>query len=133
MNLTEGADIMEKAQAIRSKAQLLFDQQKDWATFFREVLGTSGIVHQLYPDTESRMEFEQTPEYNELQQMLTKLRDRNGQPPPEDEATRVITVRIPKCLHESLKTEAHSRKTSMNQLCISKLVQRIDAEMIPNA
>lgn len=45
--------------------------------------------------------------------------------------TRVITVRLPKSLHEALKTEAYGRKTSMNQLCISKLLQVIDAEMVP--
>jgi len=32
--------------------------------------------------------------------------------------------------YESLKTEAHDRKTSMNQLCISKLLQVIDAELV---
>jgi predicted HicB family RNase H-like nuclease len=41
-----------------------------------------------------------------------------------------ITVRLPKSLHESLRAEAHDRKTSMNQLCISKLLQVIDAEMV---
>ena len=121
---------MEKVQAIQRKAQQLFDQQCDWATFFREVLGVSGIVRKLYPDADSLAEFEQTNEFGELQQMLSKLRDKNGQqrPLPADEVTRVITVRLPKCLHEALKTEAHSRKTSMNQLCISKLLQSIEGE-----
>ena len=44
------------------------------------------------------------------------------------EPTRVITVRLPRSLHESLKDEANSRKTSMNQLCISKLLQVIEEE-----
>jgi hypothetical protein len=45
-------------------------------------------------------------------------------PPVEEtprEPTRVITVRLPKSLHESLKIEAHARNTSLNQLCIAKL------------
>jgi len=31
-------------------------------------------------------------------------------------------------VHEFLKAEAHDRKTSINQLCISKLLQVMDAE-----
>ncbi len=119
---------MEKLQAIRDRANQLFDEQSDWAVFFREVLGVAGIVHQLYPDADSLAQFEQTPEYMELQQMLAKLRDRNGPRAPLQEVTRVITVRLPKSLHESLKVEAHSRHTSMNQLCISKLLQAVDEE-----
>ena len=43
----------------------------------------------------------------------------------------MITVRLPKSLHESLRTEAHEKRTSMNKLCISKLLQMIDTELIP--
>jgi predicted HicB family RNase H-like nuclease len=43
----------------------------------------------------------------------------------------VITVRLPKSLHESLRAEAHDRRTSMNKLCISKLLQVIDDELVP--
>jgi predicted HicB family RNase H-like nuclease len=48
-----------------------------------------------------------------------------------DEPTRVITVRLPKCLHEALRAEAHEHRTSMNKLCISKLLQFIDEGMVP--
>ncbi len=42
------------------------------------------------------------------------------------EPTRVITVRLPRSLHLALKDEAQARGTSMNQLCIVKLVQALD-------
>jgi predicted HicB family RNase H-like nuclease len=71
--------------------------------------------------------FEKTGEYSEIQQMLAKLRERTAGADGR-EPTRVITVRLPKSLHETLKAEAHDRKTSMNQLCISKLLQVIDGE-----
>jgi predicted HicB family RNase H-like nuclease len=74
--------------------------------------------------------FEQTEEYAEIQQMLAKLRERSGAGADGKEPTRVITVRLPKSLHESLRAEAHDRKTSMNQLCISKLLQVIEAEFV---
>jgi hypothetical protein len=41
----------------------------------------------------------------------------------------VITVRLPKSLHEFLQVEAHEKCTSMNQLCISKLVQWLDSDL----
>jgi hypothetical protein len=40
-------------------------------------------------------------------------------------------VRLPKSLHEALKEEAHVYRTSMNKLCISKLLQFIDNEFVP--
>ena len=62
---------------------------------------------------------------------VAKLRERGNAPVDENEPTRVITVRLPKSLHESLRTEAHEKRTSMNKLCISKLLQMIDDELIP--
>jgi len=96
---------------------------------FREVLGLGGIVRQMYPSAAALTEFEKTTEYAEIQQMLAKLRV-EGPPVPEDkEPTRVITVRLPKSLHEFLQVEAHEKCTSMNQLCISKLVQWLDSDL----
>jgi predicted HicB family RNase H-like nuclease len=76
-------------------------------------------------------EFEQSSQYAEIQQMVAKLREKTGPADQGKEPTRVITVRLPQSLHESLKVEAHDRRTSMNQLCISKLLQVIDSELVP--
>lgn len=38
-----------------------------------------------------------------------------------DEPLTVITVRLPKTLHESLKIQAHDFRTSLNKLCVAKL------------
>src|SRR5262245_52185544 len=107
---------MEKQQEVMRSAQTLFHQNPDWVTFFREVLGLGGIVRQLYPTPAALTEFEKTTEYAEIQLMLARLRA-NGPAVPEDkEPTRVITVRLPKSLHEFLYAEAHEKQTSMNQL-----------------
>ena len=106
-----------KTQEIHRIASELFRQQADWVTFFRRILGVDGVVRQMFP----------TPV-----ELLAKLRERGAAPPDENEPTRVITVRLPKSLHESLRTEAHEKKTSMNKLCISKLLQMIDKELIPS-
>ena len=129
MHSIEGIALADRVQVIHEKAQELFQAQTNWAIFFREILGTNGLVHKFHPDEESLLAFEKTKDYMELQEMVSQLRDVNGQPPKaEEEGTRVITVRLPNCLHEALKQEAHSRHTSMNQLCISKLLKRMDAE-----
>ena len=111
-------------------ANEMFHQQPDWITFFREVLGVDGLLRKLFATPEELALFEKTDEYNEIQLLLAKLRERSGAGADGKEPTRVITVRLPKSLHESLRAEAHDRKTSMNQLCISKLLQVIDAEMM---
>jgi predicted HicB family RNase H-like nuclease len=111
-------------------ANEMFHQQPDWITFFREVLGVDGLLRKLFNSPEDLATFEKSPEYAEIQLMLARLRERTGAAADGKEPTRVITVRLPKSLHEALKTEAHDRKTSMNQLCISKLLQVIDAELV---
>jgi predicted HicB family RNase H-like nuclease len=127
--VSEEDDMDNKPQEVIRIAQTLFHQNPDWVTFFREVLGLGGIVRQMYPSAEALTEFEKTDQYAEIQQMLAKLRV-EGPPVPEDkEPTRVITVRLPKSLHEFLQVEAHEKCTSMNQLCISKLVQWLDSDL----
>jgi predicted HicB family RNase H-like nuclease len=122
----------EQRQDVFRVADEIYRQRPSWVTFFREVLGVDGIVRQTYSSQEALAQFEQTAEYQKIQQMLAKLRENDADlPAGPREPTRVITVRLPKSLHESLKTEAHDRRTSMNKLCISKLLQVIDDDLVP--
>ena len=109
----------------------LYQQNPDWVTFFREVLGVEGAARRVFTSQDELEAFEQTKEYAEIQHMVAKLREQSVQSAENREPTRVITVRMPKSLHESLRTEAHEKRTSMNKLCISKLLQVIDDELIP--
>jgi predicted HicB family RNase H-like nuclease len=121
----------EKTQEVHRIASELYRQQSDWVTFFRRILGVDGVVRQMFPTATEMNQLEQSSEYAEIQQMLAKLRERGNAPVDDTEPTRVITVRLPKSLHESLRTEAHEKRTSMNKLCISKLLQMIDDDLIP--
>ncbi len=122
----------DQRQEVFRVANDLYSQEPDWVTFFREVLGLDGIVRKMYKDGAELTQFEQSDEYKNIQQMLAKLRERNGEPNGNSkEPTRVITVRMPKSLHEALKAEAHEMHTSMNKLCISKLLQFVDGELVP--
>jgi predicted HicB family RNase H-like nuclease len=117
-----------KKEAYRIADQL-FNQNPDWVTFFREVLGVGGVIRRLFPEPKALFEFEQSEEYAEVQQMVAKLREKSDVSAGDKEPTRVITVRLPASLHDSLKAEAHDRQTSMNKLCITKLLQVIDEQI----
>jgi len=120
-----------KYQEVYQVAQELFSQNPDWVTFFREVLGLEGAVRRAFPAPEELSEFERTPEYQKIQGMVAKLREASGSRPTAQEPTTVITVRLPKSLHDSLRAEAHERRTSMNKLCIAKLLQILGEESTP--
>jgi predicted HicB family RNase H-like nuclease len=122
----------DRTQQARRLATEMFRGEPDWVRFYREVLGGEGIIDKLFPSPELRGQFEKTPEFTEIQQMLAKLRERNRAQKQCDEPTRVITVRLPQSLHEALRHEAHNYKTSMNKLCISKLLQVIANELVPS-
>jgi predicted HicB family RNase H-like nuclease len=122
----------EKYQDVLQVAESRYRQSPDWVTFFREVLGVEGVVRKTFPTFDELTSFEQSEQYEKIQKWLVKLREKRPSADTESEPTRVITVRLPKSMHESLRTEAHDLRTSMNKLCISKLLQVIDEEMIPN-
>ncbi|MEX2288697.1 MAG: hypothetical protein WD648_16500 [Planctomycetaceae bacterium] len=121
----------EKYQQILQSARQLYDSEPDWVTFFREVLGVDGVVRRTFTRLEDLTAFEKSQEFDQIQKWLVKLREQKNATDTESEPTRVITVRLPKSMHEYLRTEAHDLRTSMNKLCISKLLQVIEQDLIP--
>ena len=121
----------EKYQQILQTASQLYSSEPDWVTFFREILGVDGIVRRHFTRLEDLTAFEKSPEFEQIQKWLVKLREQKNATDTESEPTRVITVRLPKSMHEYLRTEAHDLRTSMNKLCISKLLQVIEQDLIP--
>ena len=123
--------VSEKEADVKRMADQLFAEGPDWVTFYREVLGPRGIVRHTFPTREMFAAFKQTEGYQEILRMLATLRDMGPAALETAEPTRVITVRLPKSLHESLKDEAYEHHTSMNKLCIAKLLQFIDGQQVP--
>lgn len=107
-------------------ARDLYVQKLEWIRFFSAVLGPEGMVRQALKTDEEVAAFRDSPAYNAIQQMVGVLRSHEGEVNSK-EPLKVITVRVPKSLHESLRHEAHRRRTSMNQLCILKLLQDVDS------
>jgi len=112
-----------RCQQILKAAQEVFRRSPDWVTFFREVLGVGGVARSAFPNQRDYVAFEKTEAFSQIQQLVAALRNRKASANANGEPTRVITVRLPESLHEALKAEAEDHNTSMNRLCISKLLQ----------
>lgn len=122
---------LDRKEHILRVASALYRQKVDWATFFREILGLSGLIRRTFQTADALAEFERSDTYQQIQQLLKNLRERRFDAPISQEPTKVITVRLPKSVHEALRAEAHEHQTSMNKLCISKLLQFIDNGLVP--
>ena len=116
------------AAAVREVAERLHSMAPEWVVFFREVLGVDGIVRRTFNTPEALVRFECTPHYARIREMLDSLREQQRDRPAEREVQRVVTVRMPSSLHETLKAEADQLRVSINTLCISKLMKLIDGE-----
>jgi predicted HicB family RNase H-like nuclease len=114
------------ATAVLQVAERLHAMEPEWVVFFREVLGVEGIVRRTFSDADALMRFECSPQYARIREMLDGLRSRQHDRQAQRESQRVITVRMPKSLHETLKSEAEQRQVSVNTLCISKLMQLLE-------
>ena len=114
------------ATAVLEVAERLYAMSPEWVVFFREVLGVDGIVRRAFRSPEALVRFECSREYARIREMLDDLRTRQRERPAERETQRVVTVRMPKSLHESLKAEAEEMRVSINTLCISKLLKMLD-------
>jgi len=112
-------------------AQDAFAKTGSWVVFYREMLGPQGIVRQLFPKPEQMRVFESSREFAELQEMIAAMRSQDPSKGDATEPERMITIRLPKSLHDSLKDEADEMNLSINKLCISKLLQRIESRYIP--
>lgn len=121
----------EKKNQIQYICQALFPSTPDWAIFYREVLGPKGIVRQMFPTRAQRAQFRRTETYAEIQRMLAELRRKGPLRPHHEELTDTITVRLPRCVYDALSAEAKEHRTTLNQLCISKLLQPIDKALVP--
>jgi hypothetical protein len=123
----------EELEALPSTWRNLYESARDlnaqkleWIRFFSEVLGPEGMVRRTLKTDEEVAAFRESPAYSAIQQMVAVLRSQEGEINSK-EPLKVITVRVPKSLHESLRHEAHRRRTSMNQLCILKLLQDVES------
>ncbi|MEY3203785.1 MAG: hypothetical protein RLZZ21_116, partial [Planctomycetota bacterium] len=118
----------QAATAVLQVAERLYGMNPEWVVFFREVLGVDGIVRRTFTDPDALLRFECSPHYARIREMLDTLRSQQRDQTPERETQRVVTVRMPRSLHETLKAEAEQCRVSINTLCISKLMKLLDEQ-----
>ena len=70
-------------------------------------------------------------EFDEVQTMLSALRSHDTGKGDTIEAQRMITVRLPMSMHEALKKESEEYELSINKLCITKLLHKMDSRFVP--
>ncbi|MCA9192461.1 MAG: hypothetical protein KDB03_11890 [Planctomycetales bacterium] len=109
----------------------LFGNSPTWVCFYREFLGGNGVIHLLFSTNDDLGSFLRTEEYHQIQLMLTALRSRELPENDPHDPQRMITVRLPKSLHEAMCDEAERLNISVNRLCISRMLQMLDPKMIP--
>ncbi|GEM_PF-827100 len=116
-------------QKILAEAENLFSQNPNWATFYRQIVGPEGVVRKYFPSPEALAQFRRTETYLRIQRMLTQLR---GSRPRARrwEPVKVITVRVPESVHDAIAEEAMQLNVSINKLCIAKLLQIIEADIL---
>ncbi len=134
-------NIATRSRQVLAAAEQLVEGDVDWATFFRKILGEQGVARRAFPNPQSLELFKKTAAYRHIQEILVKLRfdsevkskrhQRRRQ--KVSEPTHMITVRLPASVHQALLAEADDMRTSMNQLCISKLLQLIESDLVPGA
>ncbi len=121
----------ERCQQAFDVANDLFSNAPTWVCFYRELMGGSGMLHTLFNSNKDFGAFLRTDQHHQIQLMLTALRSRDLPENDPNDPQRMITVRLPKSLHEAMCEEAGRLNISVNRLCISRMLQLLDPEMIP--
>ncbi len=123
--------LAKRPAAVLRIAVRQFPVSESWVDFYRELLGVEGVVRRAFPTAEQMQFWEKSSEFAEVLEMLTALRSTEESKSGAVEPQRMITVRIPLSLHESLKKESEDHHTSINKLCISKLLSGISGRFVP--
>lgn len=118
------------AEALRVAIDL-FPRTNSWVVFFREILGLQGVVRELFTTVDQMRFWEASPECGEVLEMVTALRSTDGLKADAAEPQRMITIRLPVNLHDALALEAIEHGTSVNKLCMSKLLQGVSSALVP--
>ena len=123
----------QKSQLVFETATELFGVAPTWTAFYRETLGGAGVVRSLFDDADEARDYECSDGHFKVLEMLTVLRSRDLPENDPHEPQRMITVRMPKSLHDAICEEANELAVSVNKLCISRLLQKVDPAMIPSS
>jgi hypothetical protein len=123
----------ERCSQVLREASELFGVAPTWTAFYRATLGVTGCIRQLFSTAEEMCDYECSDAHEKVLEMLTVLRSRDVPECDPCEPQRMITVRIPKSLHDSICLEANDLQVSVNKLCVTRMLQRVDRQLIPTS
>ncbi len=130
-SINQRLPLEKRGREVLRLAEIAFSQTGSWVVFYREMLGVDGVVRRLFPDAEQLRFFEGQEEFIELQEMVAAMRSQDPGKSTEVEPERMVTIRLPKSVHEVLLAESEDMELSINQLSICKLLQPVDTRFVP--
>lgn len=130
-DLVPAKDFQQRCHQAFDVANDLFGNAPNWVCFYRELLATGGLLSMIFLDPSDLLAFQRSDQYLQIQGMLTALRGRELPENDPNDPQRMITVRLPKSLHEAMCDEATRLNISVNKLCISRMLQMLDPALIP--
>jgi hypothetical protein len=128
-----GVPVALRRKQVVDCATELFGLAPSWVAFFRATMARGGVVSKLFVTPEERKEYWCSSEHHQVLEMLTALRSRDLPECEAGEPSRMITIRIPKCLHEFICDEANEMEMSVNKLCISRILMQVDPTLLPQS
>lgn len=129
--INRGLQLNQRPGEVVRIAIEVFAMTSSWVDFYRAILGPDGVARKLFKGADQNRFWESTPEFFQIQEILTAIRSQDDMKSDSVEPLRMITIRLPVSMHESLKLESQERNTSINKLCLSKLLNGIDQKLIP--
>jgi predicted HicB family RNase H-like nuclease len=114
----------DKAREVSEVAHAFYEHCTDWVTFYREMLGVNGVVRKAFTTGDELRCLRADRRIQLIQKMAGRAARRSATTGDGKETMRVITVRMPQSVHESLKREAEERGTSMNKLAVIEIDAR---------
>lgn len=124
-------DFKEKCETVLEMAKTLINSVPKPSSiyFFEQILSNEGIMQKQFVNPTEIQAFLKSPEYKLIFSMQNELQSKDDQSDSKID-TSVITVRLPVKLHESLKSEAHDHHTSLNKICVRKLLFPLICEKV---
>jgi len=130
---TIGTDLPmeQRPEEVLRVAREAFAKTGSWVVFYRWMLSPGGVVDQLYPTRAMRQYFETTEAFAELLEMVTSIRSQDDSKAGAYEPERMITVRLPRSMHDAVIRDAEALDLSINKYCLTKLLQPTNKRFTP--
>lgn len=129
--IEEDVPLEDRPAQVLRMAEEAFAMTGSWVVFYRTMLAPGGVVDKLYSNPTARRYFETTREFAELLEMVTAIRSQDDSSSGTHEPTRMITIRVPRSLHDATVRESEELELSINSYCVTKLLQPANPRFTP--